>query len=603
MSTGVGACARGIAARCFPLTPARATAAAWVRPAAGAKIAAIGVVLAVYGLSIGTTWYPSPDSALYLMLGENFLDGQGYSLWGHPHLHVPPGFPLLLAGLMAWGLDALWQLNAAMVLISLAGLWFCWRAIRLQAGNRAALLVMLVVATSFTMHLASIRILSDTPFLLFAWAGLWCYWRWLRAGSGWLELGSLALVASCAIRVAGVPLAVAATAGLVLEVRHRPTRARAWINAALVLGSIGGLAIVGYAYCSQLRSGSGLPSYGPWLSALTARSWMETFTAAGVHFYESGEQLARLFTGQPLAPWAALVVLWVPTLVGAATFLRRGHVLGPMVATGYVAAMLLIGSPLARYLLVIAPLLVLYLLTGVGRLAAWSGTARPARRRLVAGLAAVLIAINGAKVLRSVYWQRWPEHSRAYQARVLAEEAARVLKDNGQPGDLFVSDWDQNRLAWLSGLPSLPGAENQLKAPARSAWRLRRWQRKGVTFVVVQRYKSPGRCQEMCRVLGAMPAYREVFSNEAYVIYSQRPIDHLPPAGHSSGPEIAEEQKRPSVADEKQASTVAGERRAQSEKGGKSAQSVPLFSHSGSDTRALAGRIGRQPVGQQKELR
>ena len=39
----------------------------------------------------------TPDAALYAMLADNLAAGEGYTLWGAPHTHVPPGYPALLA--------------------------------------------------------------------------------------------------------------------------------------------------------------------------------------------------------------------------------------------------------------------------------------------------------------------------------------------------------------------------------------------------------------------------------------------------------------------------------------------------------------------------
>ena len=62
---------------------------------------AVFSVLIIYLASVGTTWAPTPDSALYLMLGNNLVSGEGYTLWGAPHAHVPPGYPVML-GVMHW---------------------------------------------------------------------------------------------------------------------------------------------------------------------------------------------------------------------------------------------------------------------------------------------------------------------------------------------------------------------------------------------------------------------------------------------------------------------------------------------------------------------
>ena len=61
-----------------------------------------GLVLAIiivlqFFLVVNSSWKATPDSALYLELGESLAGGRGYVFNGEPHTYVPPGFPAIVA--------------------------------------------------------------------------------------------------------------------------------------------------------------------------------------------------------------------------------------------------------------------------------------------------------------------------------------------------------------------------------------------------------------------------------------------------------------------------------------------------------------------------
>ncbi len=68
-------------------------------PSARLKKAWVILTVLLFLLLINDSWNASPDSALYLSLGESLSSGKGYVFNGAPHTFVPPGFPLILAGI------------------------------------------------------------------------------------------------------------------------------------------------------------------------------------------------------------------------------------------------------------------------------------------------------------------------------------------------------------------------------------------------------------------------------------------------------------------------------------------------------------------------
>ena len=52
----------------------------------------------IYLLSFNGQWRVERDSALYLTIGRNLAEGQGYTYHGVPHRLAFPGLPVLFAG-------------------------------------------------------------------------------------------------------------------------------------------------------------------------------------------------------------------------------------------------------------------------------------------------------------------------------------------------------------------------------------------------------------------------------------------------------------------------------------------------------------------------
>jgi len=63
----------------------------------GRVVALAALAVLSFGLVINSSWKATPDSALYLELGESLAHGRGYMFNGEPHTYVPPGFPALVA--------------------------------------------------------------------------------------------------------------------------------------------------------------------------------------------------------------------------------------------------------------------------------------------------------------------------------------------------------------------------------------------------------------------------------------------------------------------------------------------------------------------------
>ena len=122
---------------------------------------------AVFLLGFNAQWRPDPDSALYLTIGRNVAQGQGYTYHGQPHRLVYPGLPWLFAGLFkVFGTGSLLPAIVTLQLFALATLALVYRLFLLHAGRATAVLMVVALALSRTFYRYSFELLTDLPFLM-----------------------------------------------------------------------------------------------------------------------------------------------------------------------------------------------------------------------------------------------------------------------------------------------------------------------------------------------------------------------------------------------------------------------------------------------------
>ena len=124
-------------------------------------------VVVIFGLTVNSSWKATPDSALYLELGESLAVGKGYVYNESPHTYVPPGFPLILsAWINLFGPDFFHYrvLMAAIgVLTAFLGLGLAFRL----CGADVGIVVGGVFSINHTIVLNSTYTSSDVPFTMF----------------------------------------------------------------------------------------------------------------------------------------------------------------------------------------------------------------------------------------------------------------------------------------------------------------------------------------------------------------------------------------------------------------------------------------------------
>jgi hypothetical protein len=487
------------------------------------RLAILGV-LVLYAASVSSHWFMMSDGALYLMLGENLANGQGYTLWGTPHAHVPPGYPAFLAGMMKLGLgDYLW-LNISTLLMTLSILWLSYKYLAGRVAAPLALLVVLTLGYSQEMHMASLLVLSDIFFMLMIWLGMYCYARGLKESGFWLEAGTLALIASCWIRVAGFPLAGAVAFGLLFE-RRQVRGARVWLNAAALLAGVGLTAWFFLRYHAQVTAAFPVQTYSGYVGEMTARSNWEWLIAPPRNFLSTGRGILRLLTGQQHNSLGlGLVALaWVPTLIGMGVAVRRRHFLGVSAVLGYVLVLTINHLLMARYLLPLAPLLILYFFEGAQCLARWIGSPRAAARTALT-LTLILLAFNIPRVLEYTYYVHNPREYKDYAMWESVRQAAAFLKRHAVPDERFLTNDNQRGLSYLSKLTPARLMSCNFNICPPVAAQYDHWiEERGATFVVQWRGLN-AKSAALMEEARARHGFRRVYSNPNCDIYCSRPL-------------------------------------------------------------------------------
>jgi hypothetical protein len=409
------------------------------------------IIVLWFAAAVSPSWLPTPDSALYLMLGRSLAQGHGYALDGQPHAYVPPGYPLFLAALERAGLGNMFCLNLAMGVVGLLSVWMSYHLVSQLASRPVALLVACLLGCNSLLHAMSALQLSDMPFTLLVLTGLFCLLRGLRGEKWALEWGTLAILASCWVRVAGVALAVACAVGLLLQPRST-SRLRVAGNVAALLAGVAatlGIFYAQYQHSLQAEQSVPPPSYRAAVEALIAQPVGSVVARTLANAYESAAEIPRFLIGLPGNPLAMLAICLAPALVGLGRRLARREFLIALAAAGYAAGIVLNLPAGARYLLPIAPLLLLYYLEGLSILLDWHPRVRRWAPPAMLIFVTAFVVLNGVKGLSVLY----KNHHRVAAKRTDIADSASWLRSQARPGERFLSCDSELQLAYLSGVP------------------------------------------------------------------------------------------------------------------------------------------------------
>ncbi len=417
--------------------------------------AVVGFVLVV-----NSSWIATPDSALYLELGESIAQGKGYVFNGEPHTYVPPGFPFAIALVVeVFGGSFL----AYRVLMALLGIGTAALGALLVArlyGRDLGLLVGGLFAVNHVLLENSTLTTSDVPFGLVVFAGLHAL---VSAGEGervsrpWVLWAGLLIGIAPLFRVNG--WGVPPAAALYLLTRRWDARwgtRLLWVAAFLVLS------VIPAALWDLWRSAQPVAfSEGSYYQAVSGRSLANQLWVMADSLWNYVPETSYAVTGVAVKDVLLEFVVPVLTLVGWVSAVRRGELLwAPLAAVQY--AGLLLSSAGSRYLIVLLPGLYLFVALGLFEFFRWiferlheSLQTRATVGQFLVCAFVVLAVLNVGHNVKTIVQSRSAlESNGAERLRDLPFfKAARWLKEN-DPGAVVMT-MHPRVLHYLSGCPTV----------------------------------------------------------------------------------------------------------------------------------------------------
>ncbi len=442
-----------------------------------ATLLSLGILAVAYLCGVHATWWPTPDSALYLGIGENLLQGNGYIFNGRPSNVASPGLPVLLAGLMKVFGRNFYLLNLVMTCIGFTAVVLIWRCVSRLSDPVTGLLTALMTACSYRFFQSGHEILTDMPFVAGFWLTFYCL---LRFGTGhwlWLVGAAMAAMTSCAVRVPGVLAMGSLAVAIALGPELSPSTAKRLLAAGILLLVAGG-GWLGYQKLMRAVAPEQPTGYVQHAQAAGGDVGLGKNLAGGA--YNFTEVVAESLSAQEFMPLgAAAVGLFLAS--GLLRIARRRLVL--VTSLVYVLALTLATGAWAvrvRYLLPVLGLLFYGILDGLCMLVWWI------RRRKVlpwqkpvtvaaVAMTAIVLTCNAPKNLRWSLYYTWLSFRGDYYARIedgnhsYLPELRRRLPDIIPPGQAArLTGHNPSILHYISGRTILPLID-QTHSPAPSA--------------------------------------------------------------------------------------------------------------------------------------
>lgn len=382
-------------------------------------------------------WQPEPDAALYLSIGRNLAQGEGYNYHGHPHALAYPGMPYLLAGTFAiFGVDVVWPAHALMLLMAGLGLALCYRLLRLHTDRPTAVLLTCMVGMTFTYYRYAFELRNDLPFavgVLAFLAGWEACMAKSRAGETdhrvrWydiaLMMGGLAL--AMVMRPHMWVLLVATIGALMVSATRSPRRWR------LFAGMLGVACVGGGLLMLDPRRAAHL---GGTYEGAVAQTITDLWKGDGLYQVAQrsydllNRDIVEAAFGHELGPGLTLVA-GIALATCSLLLIRRRALWGLFVA-GTFLMMLLAPAAMPRYLLPILPLMAIAWWTAMVRV----NRRLPARWGNVAFvlMLAVWVVPNFLRISKTVLEQRHPPLERSYAMHQLLRQFAGQVADHVEP--------------------------------------------------------------------------------------------------------------------------------------------------------------------------
>ena len=364
------------------------------------------LILAVYyGALQNGQWAPISDADLYIPIARSLALGHGFLFNGMVVRAVPPGWPIVLAGAMLVS-GSFWFLNVLQMCVMLGAFLLFYRIMLRLTSVRGAFIVCLTAGMlspcyhrTFLLHSEPLFCLIEAGAVLLA----------MQANEGrsasWRLLLVLALTAAATmVRWAGI-LVCPVIIGALLSGHFRPAWNRLWLCAVLTgvvaFGTFFGvryaLEQIALAYPAQPQALTYAANEHPIMSDL--RGFVGRLPRSGVWFCNLLAEPASVGASFRPVRVAAYVVGWVLLaffLAGTLPLIRRSSWVVPGAFAYSLGFFGMWDNPSPRYLMPVAPFLLLGILNGVhllgevGPAAVW----RRLRRVVLVGLFVGIAACN-----------------------------------------------------------------------------------------------------------------------------------------------------------------------------------------------------------------
>jgi hypothetical protein len=418
------------------------------------------IVVLQFLLVVNNSWKATPDSALYLELGESLATGRGYVFNGEPHTYVPPGFPAIIAfGARFFG-ESFLTYRMLMALIGLLTAGAGYLLVFRLCGTDAAILVGGLFAVNHALLHNSTFSASDVPFALFGLCSL------NAALSAARNPGKLRWTIFAAL-IAGIPpliringLGLVATSAFFLWCTWKDvTLSRRLAHTALFLV----LAIVPIAVWESHKAFFPVSvNEGTYYNAVIAgRTFAYQIEVTLTSIWEYGQETSYALTGVVLKTGFLEWIIPLLVIVGMWVAFRRGErLLLPMILVQFCGLFLMPAG--SRYLILLIPGLYLFLAIGVLSVSKWmDGKLRgrtgrfPRPENILVGIFLLLAVLNLGHNLGTIYQARTAiESGGAESERDLPYfKAARWLKSQNSDG--VVMTMHPRILHYLSGRPTI----------------------------------------------------------------------------------------------------------------------------------------------------
>jgi 4-amino-4-deoxy-L-arabinose transferase-like glycosyltransferase len=421
---------------------------------------------------INSSWKTSPDSALYLELGESVAKGAGYKFNGEWHTYVPPGYPFLVSIAAKLFGPSFLVYRVMMSLLGIVTGCLGYMLVLRLLGPDLALIIGGLFAVSNTLLVNSTFTTSDTLFTCVALLALIWASKQERGFHSWgsMMFGSLLTGIPALVRINGWGLPV--SSGLFL---FSPWTAQTFmkrIGAVIVFVVMAFL--VPSLWCLHKMGYPVSYNEGAYIDAVTGRGIGTQCAVILGAVWEYIPETATALAGVTIRTGFLEIIIVLLALVGFVSSWRRGERLFTYL-TAVQYGGLALSSAGSRYLLLLIPGLLLFLFQGIviifRLLSSKLGDKRAdwfAPRRVLVIVSCVLLVTNVGQNIVTIAGARSAVESGGAESNRDKPffVAARWLKANSNGQSILTMN--PRIIRYLTGLPTVETLRSG--APEEVAW-------------------------------------------------------------------------------------------------------------------------------------